>query len=355
MAPTGKNAGKKGPTEKQPKAKVARYLKSQEAQINEGVKASLLLKGTRCSEVMGHVLKDLRAMKAPASKLLTKKNEINLFDNSQSIEFLCTKNDCSTFALASHNKKRPNNLVFGRTFDNELLDAVEVGVENYKGLNFFKGAPKKRVGSKPMFLFVGDKWTKDETLKKFQNLILDWFRGDPVDSLSLKGLDHVIQVTAIEAKVYFRTYYVKLKKNPSGDKAPLPLLTRSGPDWDMTIRRTQFASPDMWKSALKMPKALTKKKTKNQKTNAMGETIGRIHLERQDIDRATGRKTKAIRIAEATEKREEQEAIDEEAKREEEAEGNMQYSDDSGDGVGGEEEEEEEEKVTTRRSKRRKK
>jgi len=87
---------------------------------------------------MGLVLKDLRAMKAPDSKLLTKKNEINIFEDASSIEFLCTKNDSSVFALASHNKKRPNNLIFGRTFDNQILDAMEVGVENYKSLNFYK-------------------------------------------------------------------------------------------------------------------------------------------------------------------------------------------------------------------------
>ena len=47
MAPTGKAAQKRLPTEKQPKASVARYLKSVEAQIHEGAKSALLLKGTR--------------------------------------------------------------------------------------------------------------------------------------------------------------------------------------------------------------------------------------------------------------------------------------------------------------------
>lgn len=264
MAPTGKAAAKRLPTEKQPKASVSRYLKSVAPQINEGSKAALLLKGMRCNEVMGQVLKDLRAMKAPDVKLLTKKNEINVFEDATSIEFLCTKNDTSVFGLASHNKKRPNNLIFGRTFDNQLLDAIEVGVENYKSLSDYKGAPKKRVGSKPMFLFVGDKWSAEGPYKKLQNLLLDWFRGDPVESLVLKGLDHVIVVTEIEGKIYFRTYFVKLKKNPNGGTAPVPLLTNSGPDMDLTIRRNQFATPDMWKASLKQPAQLSKKKTKKQ-------------------------------------------------------------------------------------------
>ncbi|GMI04596.1 hypothetical protein TrRE_jg3789 [Triparma retinervis] len=320
MAPTGKAAQKRLPTEKQPKASVARYLKSVEAQIHEGAKAALLLKGTRCSEVMGNVLKDLRAMKAPDAKLLTKKNEINLFQDATSIEFLCTKNDTSVFALASHNKKRPNNLILGRTFDNQLLDAMELGVENYKGLNFFKGAPKKRVGSKPMFLFVGEKWSAEGAYKKLQNLLLDWFRGDPIESLNLKGLDHVIVVTEIEGKIYFRTYFVKLKRNPNGGDTPVPLLTNAGPDMDLTMRRTQYATPDMWKASLKQPQQLTKRKTKNKSTNMFGETVAKIHLERQDIGGHAGKRTKTLRVAMANEKREESEALEKELEREKEAE-----------------------------------
>lgn len=339
MAPTGKNARKRLPDEKQPKASVARYLKSTEPQIHEGAKVALLLKGKRCSETMGHVLKDLRAMQAPNAKLLTKKNDINVFDDSTSMEFLCTKNDASTFALASHNKKRPDNLVFGRIFDDQMLDAIEIGVTNYKGLNFFQGAPKKRVGSKPMFLFVGDKWSTGEH-KRLQNLVLDWFRGDPVDSLAVSGLDHVIVLTSMDDKVYFRTYYVKLKKDPSGSsKCPLPILTNAGPHMDWTLRRNHFATPDIWKDSLRQPRQLVKKKVKNKSTNLFGETIGRLHLDRQDVDSYSGKRTKVIRIAEQNAKREEEEAIENDLANEREADMEEFRSDfgfeEGGDGTAG--------------------
>jgi ribosome production factor 2 len=55
---------------KQPKARVARYLKSREPKLAEGPRLSLLLKGIRCSNNMGVVLKDLRASLAPNCKLL---------------------------------------------------------------------------------------------------------------------------------------------------------------------------------------------------------------------------------------------------------------------------------------------
>jgi ribosome production factor 2 len=78
-------------------------LKSTEASVKEGAKSTLLLKGTKCSQAMGQVLKDLRAVQAPHAKLLTKKNLIFAFDTEgqMSLEFLSTKNDCGFFALAS--------------------------------------------------------------------------------------------------------------------------------------------------------------------------------------------------------------------------------------------------------------
>ena len=232
---------------KQPKARIARYLKTTESQLVEGAKSSLLLKGIRCSDSMSTVLKDMRSVQSPHSKLLTKNNMIVPFDDEgqQSLEFLTTKNDAALFALASHNKKRPNNLVFGRTFDRRILDMVEIGILQYRSLNDFGGLPKKRLGSKPLLQFVGDVWSSDINLKRLQNLLIDFYRGDPVDSLVLSGLDHVMVFTAAETNlgggqetfpiIHQRTYYMKLKKNPKGGKAPVPYLTPSGPDMDFKV------------------------------------------------------------------------------------------------------------------------
>jgi len=313
---------------KQPKARIQRYLKTTESQLVEGAKSALLLKGIRCSDNMSTVLKDMRSVLSPHSKLLTKSNMIVPFDDTgqQSLEFLTTKNDAALFALASHNKKRPNNLVLGRTFDRRILDMVEIGILQYRSLADFGGLPKKRVGSKPLIQFVGDIWSSDVTLKRLQNLLIDFYRGDPVDSLILSGLDHVMVFTAAEANlggqepyplIHQRTYYMKLKKDPQGGKAPVPYLTPSGPHMDFKVRRTQFASPDLWKVAMKLPTTNKTKKKKNQTTNIFGETIGRLHLERQDIDKRSGRKAKALRLAEKIEKAEEGAAIESELGQEE--------------------------------------
>lgn len=313
---------------KAPKARVSRYLKKHsEAQLVEGAKSALLLKGIRCSNNMNAVLKDIRSIKAPHSKLLGKNNMIMPFEDEgqQSLEFLTTKNDCSLFAMASHNKKRPNNLTIGRTFDRRILDVVELGILRYKSLDDYSGSPKKMVGSKPMMLFVGDLWHLNQDCKRLQNLLIDFYRGDPVQKIILSGLDHIMVFTVAEdpnrptesnPMIHQRTYYCKLKKSPSGDRTPLPYLTPSGPDMDFKLRRTEFAAPDVWNEAVKQPTRNKAKKTKNHSTNMFGETIGKLHLEKQDVDKLGGRKSKALRKADKIEKEEERMAIEDELDRE---------------------------------------
>jgi len=289
-----------------PKARVLRYLKKQAPQVKESGRRVLLLKGIRCSESMSTILKDLRVTKAPESKMMGRNNMIAPFqdESAVSLEFLCTKNDCSLFALASHNKKRPNNLVLGRTFDRRTLDMVELSVVRYKSLGDYPHARKKGVGSKPMMLFVGDKWHLDQDYAKLQNFLLDFYRGELVEKIVLSGLDHLITFTVSDPGkgvenyiVHMRAYFVQLKKDPSGGKSPLPYLTPCGPDMDFLTRRKQWASPDLARLAMKQPKQNKIKKVKNQTTNLFGETIGRLHVEAQDIDKMQGKRVRALRIS----------------------------------------------------------
>lgn len=50
----------------------------------------------------------------------------------------CTKLDTGLFMVASHTKKRPNNLVFGRMFNSQLLDMIELGVDTFKPMKDFR-------------------------------------------------------------------------------------------------------------------------------------------------------------------------------------------------------------------------
>lgn len=89
--------------------------------------------------------------------------------------------------FGSHSKKRPNNLVLGRTYDNHIYDLVEVGVENFRSMESFvydkKLTPK--IGTKPFFAFIGENFESSEELKHLKEVLLDLFRGEVGPSIIL--------------------------------------------------------------------------------------------------------------------------------------------------------------------------
>ena len=74
-------------------------------------KRVLILKGNQTSQIITDVLQDISLLFKPNCKHLTRKNDILPFEDINSIEFLSQKNDCSLFAMGSHSKKRPHNLI----------------------------------------------------------------------------------------------------------------------------------------------------------------------------------------------------------------------------------------------------
>lgn len=82
-----------------------------EDELVERVKKILFFKGRQSSETMNEVLKDLALLSKPYNHSFQRKNDITPFEDATSLEFLAPKNGCGLFVMASHSKKRPNNLV----------------------------------------------------------------------------------------------------------------------------------------------------------------------------------------------------------------------------------------------------
>ena len=67
-----------------------------------------------------------------------------------------------------------------------------------------------------MFIFQSDLWQYSEKHVLAKNMILDFFRGEEVDSINLAGLTYVISVTALgddseeKPKIVFRVYCIFL-------------------------------------------------------------------------------------------------------------------------------------------------
>ncbi|KAI9915174.1 hypothetical protein PsorP6_008456 [Peronosclerospora sorghi] len=279
---------------KRVKAHVQRAKKAREPKLVENTKNLLVLRGNKTTEEVNSLLCDLRMIKAPFAKFLSKKNDIHVFDDQNQMEFLTQKNDASLFLIGSSTKKRPNNLVLGRTYDGNILDVIECSFSNFKSISAFKCKSKKAPGSKPCFVFTGDQWETTEAYIKLKNILLDMFRGTIVQSVNVKGLDHVIVCTAWKETVSFRSYSIDFKK--ADESHPRVELDEMGPRFDLQFRRTKFASADLMKIATKKPKGLAPKKIKNiSRDELTGDKLGRIHMDHQDIYSMQNRRVKALR------------------------------------------------------------
>ena len=104
----------------------------------ENPKQALFIRASTASQQTQSILQDLFLLKKPDATNFSKKNVIHPFEDSSSLEFFSEKQDASLFVVASHSKKRPNNLTFIRTFDFKVLDMLEIGVTNYVGCKEFK-------------------------------------------------------------------------------------------------------------------------------------------------------------------------------------------------------------------------
>uniref|UniRef100_A0A8C8SHY2 Ribosome production factor 2 homolog n=1 Tax=Pelusios castaneus TaxID=367368 RepID=A0A8C8SHY2_9SAUR len=125
------------------------------------------------------------------------------------------------------------------------------------------------------------------------SLLSDFFRGPTVPTIRLAGLEYVLHFTAVDGKIYMRSYKVLLKK--SGCKIPRIELEEMGPSLDLVMRRTHLASEDLYKLSLKQPKALKTKKKKNISHDIFGTSYGRIHMQKQDLSKLQTRKMKGLK------------------------------------------------------------
>jgi len=276
-----------------------RILQKREPQLVEEVKKAVLFRSSTASQDCTQLLKDITALKKPNATYLSRKESWQPFEDASTLEFVTKKNDGALFAYASHSKKRPNNLILGRTFDGHILDMVEFGFENFKSLSDFH-VQKISTETKPIILFSGDLFENSPDFQRIKSLLLDFFVGSNIEQVNLTGLEHVIHFVEVDRVIYMRTYKIALKK--SGVKLPRIELEEIGPRIDLTLRRNNFAALDLFKKTLKQPDQvmkqigkLKKPEEKNISKDVFGSKLGRIHMERQDYGKLLLRKGGAFK------------------------------------------------------------
>ncbi|KIM83503.1 hypothetical protein PILCRDRAFT_69088 [Piloderma croceum F 1598] len=296
-------------------ARSKRAMDARQPKEIEDPRTAIFVKGTHTGEVLNGAMKELMALKRPNAISFSKKNTVRPFEDASSLEFWAQKNDASLFVVGQSTKKRPDGLVFARTFDGRVLDMCEVGVEEFVGMDKFK-TPKSTPGHKPMMHFASELFDTHPRFIQLKSLLMDFFNAEVIDSICLPGLEHVISVSLAPTptslngaqeddpknlpKVHFRTYTVRLLS--SGTRIPRVELTPMGPSLDLTLRRHQTADPELWKAAMRRPKMKKTevekglgKKRKNMEVDEMGDLRGRVHVMKQDLGKLQTRKMKGLK------------------------------------------------------------
>jgi ribosome production factor 2 len=268
-----------------------RVLEAYAPQEKEELKTLLTLLGGHTTQVTKDLLKDFGVMRPGETHKLSRKNpSVRPFEagGEQLLEHLARKVDAGIFAHASTSKKRPHNLTVGRLFDGHLFDMVEVGVERYFSIHSFgNAAAHAGYGSKPCFVFLGPHFESEPQMRQLKNVLVDAFRGRKIDAVNLAGIDRAIVCTSASSSlVHFRQYAVKLKK--SGSWLPYIKLIEMGPRFDMRLRRTQDAPPDVAREAYRtkskrQPQHQKKSSQKNVHHDPTTGKVGKVYVPQQDL------------------------------------------------------------------------
>jgi len=264
-----------------------------EPKFIEDAKQCFLVQGRRSSEMTMGILKDLYTLKKPNACMFKRKNDITPFEDASLLEKFARQKNASLFSVASHSKKRPHNLILGRTFDHTLLDMIELGVDGFKKLIDFK-VEKIATFIKPCLVFNGPAWEQSQDLIRLKSIFIDFFQWEKASVIRLQGLEHVLSFTATQdSKIFVRSYKATLKK--SGQKTPRVELVEIGPSMDLTLRRTKLASEDLMSQAIRKPKELRTVTKKNISKDSFGSQHARIHLGKQDVSKLQTRKMKGLK------------------------------------------------------------
>lgn len=277
-------------------------MAKKEAKLVENTKQALFVPGPTGNKFLHDAMVDLMALKKPEAKKFSKKNDVRPFDDATGLEFFAEKNDCSLMVLSTHNKKRPNTLIFSRFFNHKVYDMIELSVQS--GHKLFSDFRKVTfpVGLKPMFTFNGPEFDSHPVFQQIKSYFLDFYRGDETDLQDVAGLQYIISLSVGEIEdpnsttlplLHFRVY--KLKSYKSGQKIPRVEVDEIGPRFDFKIGRRTTPAPDMEKAALSRPKQLQAKVKKNVTTDFMGDKVAKIHVGNQDLSKMQTRKMKGLK------------------------------------------------------------
>ncbi|OAF71628.1 Ribosome biogenesis protein RPF2 [Intoshia linei] len=238
-------------------------------------KSTLVLNNTASGIVVEACLKTLVKFKTDKIFLKRRSNK-SLFENYEDVEKLSRQHGCSMFLVGSDTKKRPNNIIIGRIYDEKVFDMFEMGIAHLDFDSDFMN--KLTYGSKMGLLFLGE-FTISTEMQRLKNFFIDYFGGPVVDNIVVTGFDNYLMFVLYENELEIRNYKTTVK-NCSGTYSIADCQFVSSIKFK--LRRNQIASEKEFKNSLSLPTIIRKKK--NIEMDVFSNKLGRVHMSRQNMD-----------------------------------------------------------------------
>ena len=170
---------------------------------------SVFLRGSSTSNEITQILKDLHDLKKPISRYLPERLDKNPTQGTESIETICEKNGASMFGFGSSTKRRPNHLILGRLYNGKVLDLFEFHASQGPARDM-KERKSSIIGSTPCFIFLGQSWSRDNSLSEFKNYMLDGFGVRAGKQLDLRAVERAIVCSAFNAStIEIRHFFIE--------------------------------------------------------------------------------------------------------------------------------------------------
>ena len=169
-----------------------------------------------------------------------RRNPFHPFDDDTGLVRFADKMDTALFLFASNSKKHPNSMIFGRMFDQQVLDMAELEITNFVSASQFKvggwcGVVRDcspsivaiqtsgcTLATKPCILLQGPLFESDETMKRIGNLMVGIEIGNSYQPFHC--LDRLVPWALSERDTPPGTRAHHLADSRLGEGPPLPRL-----------------------------------------------------------------------------------------------------------------------------------
>lgn len=166
--------------------------------------------------------------------------------------------------------------MFGRIYDGDVLDMFELSLTRFDG-EVEKTLSEIDEAQKLVFMAIGDAFEFNTDLLRIRNFLHDFMvqrqKNVTVD------IDNAVKYTFVVQALNETTLQFNLYRyNKAADA-----MEKMNVEFEGKIGRRKLADNDRYKKALEKPKKIKVKAKRNIEEDELGDTVGRIHVQQDNL------------------------------------------------------------------------